>query len=113
MKKHLNIILLLGVVLLGLFLRFYQLGSINVGFFRDEAALGLNIWSILKTGADEYGKQLPLIFRSFEVFFMPAYVYLSLPFVFLFGLTEFSTRALAALSGTLLIAVGYLISKEI
>lgn len=113
MKKHLNLIILITIVILGTFLRFYNLGSTHLGFFRDEAALGFNIWSILQNGKDEFGQTLPLFFRSFEVFFMPAYVYLSTPIVFLFGLTEFSTRFLSALSGSLLILVSYLISKEL
>lgn len=113
MKKKFNTPALLAIVLLGGIIRFYHLGNVGIGFFRDEAAMGFNSWSILKTGADEFGRFLPLFFRSFEVFFMPAYEYLSVPFFMLFGPTEFSARFLSALSGTLLIFVGFLISKEL
>ena len=113
MKNKFNKLILILIVLLGGIIRFYKLGSIETGFFRDEAALGFNSWSILKTGADEFGRFFPLIFRSFEVFFMPAYTYLSVPFFAFFGQSEFSARALSALSGTLLIFISYLISKEL
>ena len=113
MKKHLNKIILLALIILGAFLRFNKLGTGGIGFFRDEAAMGFNTWSIVKTGADEFGQSLPLFFRSFEVFFMPAYEYLSIPFFLVFGPIELSARALSAISGTLLIFVIYLISKEL
>jgi len=112
MTKKVITSVLVVIILLGAILRFYNLGSVALGFFRDEAALGFNTWSILKTGADEYGQRLPIIFRSFEVFFMPAYVYFSLPFFFVLGQTVFATRALAATSGVLLILFTYLIAKE-
>lgn len=105
--------ILLTIVFLGAVIRFYSLGDNGIGFFRDEAALGFNSWSILQTGADEYGQKLPVIFRSFEVFFMPAYVYLSVPIFAIFGLNEFSARALSGLSGTILILVAFLIANQL
>lgn len=108
--KHLILIL---IILLGFGLRLYRLGDNGIGFFRDEAALGYNAWSILKTGADEYGQKLPIFFRSFEVFFLPAYVYLSVPVFAIFGLTFFAARFLSFASGTALIYVGYLIANEV
>lgn len=112
MKKNLNKIILLILIILGAFLRLNKLGIGGIGFFRDEAAMGFNTWSILKTGKDEFGQSFPLFFRSFEVFFMPAYEYLSLPIFLLFGPTEFSARALSSISGILLIFISYLIAKE-
>lgn len=90
---------LLIVLLLAGILRLWKLGEIGMGFFRDEAALGYNIYSMAITGKDEFAKTLPLIFRSFEVFFLPLYVYLSIPIMKLIGLSVFSTRLLSALAG--------------
>lgn len=112
MDKKTKIILIL-IVLMALFLRVYNLGSTSLGFFRDEAALGYNSWAILKTGADEFGQKLPIIFRSFEVFFMPAYVYFSLPIFLIFGLSEFSARLLAAISGTVIVFTVFFIARKI
>jgi 4-amino-4-deoxy-L-arabinose transferase-like glycosyltransferase len=108
MKKILLLILLLGAAL-----RLLLLGEIPIGFFRDEAAMGYNAYSILKTGMDEFGMSYPLVFRSFEVFFLPLYVYLTVIPVGLMGLTEFSVRILSALSGVLTIFTAYLIAKEV
>ncbi len=111
MRKKI-LLILIGIILFGAFLRFYRLGNNGIGFFRDEAALGFNTWSILQTGADEYGHKLPIIFRSFEVFFLPAYVYLSIPFFLIFGPTVFATRALSAVSGIFLILCTFFVVKE-
>ena len=112
MSKKLVVALLAGIILLGAILRFYRLGDNGLGFFRDEAALGFNAWSLLSTGADEYGQKFPIIFRSFEVFFLPAYVYLSIPIFFLLGPTVIAARALSATAGTLLILTCFFIAKE-
>lgn len=112
MSKKLVVPLLAGIIFFGALLRFYRLGDNGMVFFRDEAALGFNAWSLLQTGADEYGQKFPIIFRSFEVFFLPAYVYLSLPIFLIFGPTVMASRALAAISGTLLIITCFFIAKE-
>src|SRR5579859_3616347 len=98
MKKY--IVVLILIFLLGSFLRFYQLGSIPAGFHRDEAYLGYNAYSILKTGRDMTGHFLPLHLESF--LYSPAgYSYFSIPFIALFGLSPFSVRFAAALFGCL------------
>lgn len=105
--------ILLGLILFGAILRLAFLGELPSGFFRDEAALGYNAYSIWQTGRDEYGKFLPVVFRSFEVFFLPAYVYLSAPLVGLLGPSELSVRLLSGLSGVALLYLAYLIASEI
>ncbi len=113
MQKHTINKLLIAIIALGAALRLLYLGSIPSGFFRDEAAIAYNAFSIWKTGADEFGMVAPLVFRSFEVFFLPAYIYISAPIVGIFGLGEFTSRLLSALSGMLAIYLVYLIVKEI
>lgn len=111
MKKILLILLL--IIFFSTLLRVVFLDNLPKGFFRDEAALGYNAYSLLKTGKDEYGVSNPLVFRSFEVFFLPAYVYLSVPIIAIFGLTEFSTRLLSAISGILIVAAAFFIAFEL
>jgi 4-amino-4-deoxy-L-arabinose transferase-like glycosyltransferase len=110
--KKTNIIIIF-LVLAGLVLRLVLLEIIPKGFFRDEAALGYNAYSIWESGKDEFGHPFPIVFRSFEVFFLPLYVYLSAPIVGIFGLSEFTTRFLSAFSGTVMLAIIYLIAKEV
>jgi hypothetical protein len=45
------------------------------GFFRDEAALAYNAYTIAHDGRDEYGARLPLYFSSFLDYKSPTFVY--------------------------------------
>lgn len=101
------------IFLLALFLRTYKLGSYPVSLTWDEAALGYNAYSILKTGKDEYGSVLPLIFKSFGDYKPGLYVYLAVPFVWLIGLSELAVRFPSALLGSLLAIVGYCLAKRL
>jgi 4-amino-4-deoxy-L-arabinose transferase-like glycosyltransferase len=89
-----------------------MLSSNPAGFFCDEASIGYNAYTILHTGKDEYGKILPIFFQSFGDYRHPIAVYSSLPFVFLFGLTEFAVRLQSVLYGILLITILYLLIKK-
>ena len=82
----------------------------SVGF--DEAGLGYNAYSILKTGKDEYGNFLPLSLRSFNDYKPALYTYLSIPFVAVLGLNETSTRMVSVLAGTLSLLFLYLFIRE-
>lgn len=106
-------IIILIILLAATVIRFYQLGNPSRGFYLDEAAIGYNAYSILKTGKDEFGKSFPLLFRSFTDFKAPLYIYLSIIPIKIFGLTPFSTRFLSALSGTIAILIAFLWIKLI
>jgi len=112
-KKLTTYIILSLIVLVGAFLRFYQLGSNPPSIDWDEASIGYNAYSILKTGADEYGNRLPIAFRSFDDYKPPVYIYLTVPSVAVFGLNEFAVRLPAALIGMLAVIVVYFLVKEI
>src|SRR3972149_8203592 len=88
-------------------LRLWNLGGNPPHLTPDEAALGYNAYSILKTGRDEYGQILPVIFKSFGDYKPGLYVYLTVPSVAIFGLTEFAVRFPSALSGILIIFLIY------
>ncbi len=110
MKSRLLIIL---IFFLAFVLRFWQLGSNPSSLDWDEASLGYNAFSILKTGRDEYGNLLPLSIQSFGDYKPPLYTYLTVIPVAIFGLNEFSVRFVSALFGFLTIIVGYLLIKEL
>lgn len=100
------------IILLGLFLRIYSLNRSPASVNFDEAALGYNAYSILKTGKDEYGNFLPLSLRSFNDYKPALYSYLSIPFVYLMGLNETSTRMVSAIAGTFSLIFLFLFLKE-
>jgi len=107
-----NWLLVIALLLAGV-LRLWHLGSIPPGLTPDEAALGYNAYSILHTGRDEYGKFLPIIFKSFGDYKPGLYIYLAIPSVATFGLNEFSTRLPSALFGVLSVFLIYLLVKEL
>lgn len=104
---------ILGIIfLVAIILRFYHLGDFPVGFHRDEAFLGFNAYSILKTGKDITGNFLPLHLQSF--LYSPAgYSYTSIPFIALFDLSPFSVRFASAFFGSLSILVTFFLAKEL
>jgi 4-amino-4-deoxy-L-arabinose transferase-like glycosyltransferase len=111
MKKI--IISLFIILLVAIGFRFYRLGSVPPSPDWDEAALGYNAYSILKTGRDEYGNFLPLSIRSFDDYKPPLYVYLTVPSVALFGLSVWSTRFPSAVMGVLAVLGTYFLAKEL
>jgi 4-amino-4-deoxy-L-arabinose transferase-like glycosyltransferase len=93
-------LLLVLLFILGTFFRLYRLSSYPPLLW-DEAALGYNSYSILKTGRDEFGQVLPLIFKSFGDYKPGLYIYLTLPFVKLLGLSVLSVRLPGVIFGSI------------
>lgn len=110
MKKYIPLFI---AIILGSFLRLWQVSSVPNGLTWDEAAIGYNAYSILKTGRDEHGAFLPIIFKSFGDYKPGAYIYLAVPSVAIFGLNEFAVRFPSVLAGILAIIGVYLLTKEL
>lgn len=113
MVKKKTLLVLFLLFLTALFLRLFQLGTNPEALNWDEAALGYNSFSILKTGADEYGHEFPLVLRSFDDYKPAVYSYFSIPFIYLWGLTIFSTRFVSAFFGSLMVFSMYIFVKNI
>lgn len=99
------------ILFLAFFLRFYKLDTVPPGLYIDEASIGYNAYSILKTGKDQYGERLPLWFRSFGDYKPPVYVYLTSVSMVIFGKNELAVRFPSALAGTLTVVVVYFLVK--
>ena len=110
-NKKIEKILVFSILVLSLIVKGYGLSKSppSVGF--DEAALGYNAYSLLKTGKDEYGNFLPLSLRSFNDYKPALYSYLSIPFVAILGLNETSTRMVSVVAGTVSLFFLYLFLK--
>jgi 4-amino-4-deoxy-L-arabinose transferase-like glycosyltransferase len=106
-------VVILSILLLAFVLRFYHLSTNPPGLYWDEASLGYNAYSILKTGKDEYSKFLPTIFRSYGDYKAPVYFYALIPSIVFFDLTDFAVRFPSALGGTLSVLLLYFISKKL
>ncbi len=107
MQKARPYFILIGIIVLAVFLRFWQLGKVPISPDWDEAALGYNAYSILKTGRDEYGIFLPRELRSYDDYKPPLYAYLTIPSIAAFGLNVWSVRLPSAVMGTLAVIGTY------
>jgi len=99
--------LLLLILILASFLRFYRLGSNPPSLHWDETAIGYNAYSILKTGRDEYGKLFPFIFKSFGDYKPGFYIYLTVPSIAILGLNELAVRLPSAVIGVLTVWLAF------
>jgi 4-amino-4-deoxy-L-arabinose transferase-like glycosyltransferase len=102
---------LLGVfaflIFVGVLLRVLFLGSLPAGLQQDEASIGYETLSLLKTGADRWGVKWPVYFISWGSGQNTLYAYLSIPFVWLFGNTDFAIRFLSMILGLGAIFLSY------
>ena len=89
MKIHkllLSLVLIVAVII-----RFYDINT-TPALNPDEAALGYNAYSLILTGKDEHGVSWPLHFKSFGDYKPGGYVYLTIPFIKVLGLTPLAVR---------------------
>lgn len=109
MTKRIKIILLSIIILGSFFLRTYQINQIPPSLNWDEVSIAYNAYSILKTGHDEWGQFLPLHFKAFGEYKLPAQVYASIPGIIIFGLNEFGVRITPIIYGTLTVLLLFLL----
>lgn len=98
-NKHTAVFIL--ILLVGLAVRFWALGTIPHGFSWDEAAIGYNGYAILTTRRDEWIERLPVSFKSFGDYKAPLAIYLNGFSTAVFGLTPFGVRLPFAIFGAL------------
>lgn len=106
--------LLIGIVALAAFLRFWMIGSIPPALTWDEVSWGYNAYSLGLDGKDEFGRFLPYDYlESFGDFKPPLYAYLDIIPVKIFGLTEFAVRFPSALFGVFTVLLTCFLAKEL
>lgn len=106
-------LLLILILLLAALLRIPYLGELPLGLTIDEAGQGYSAYSILKTGKDEWGDFLPLNPRGFGDYKPPLFMYLLVPSIAVFGLSEFSVRLPSAIAGILTVWIIYFLAKNL
>ncbi|HTG70365.1 MAG TPA: glycosyltransferase family 39 protein [Candidatus Udaeobacter sp.] len=110
MKKN-RILLLL--FLIGAAVRVLYAGSIPGGLNQDEASIGYEAYSILHYGTDRNGVKLPIHLIAWGSGQNALYAYLSMPFIYLFGLNVLSVRAVSILFGLISMILFYLIAARL
>ncbi len=104
---------LAAIVLVGALVRIIAIDENPPGFFTDEASVGYNAYTILKHGTDEHGEPWPVLFRAFGEFKLPVYIYTTVPFVAVLGLTEFAVRLASATYGVVAIVTVFLLASAV
>ena len=107
-------LLLFSILVLAAVLRLVAITKSPPSLYWEEAAIGYDAYSILKTGKDYHGNAFPLIaFPSFGDYKPSLYFYATVPSIAIFGLNDFAIRFPSAFSGVLTVLLVYLISKEL
>jgi 4-amino-4-deoxy-L-arabinose transferase-like glycosyltransferase len=105
--------LLVGIILLAGVLRLVRLNQSPPSLYWEEAALGYDAYSILKTGKDYHGNPWPLVaFESFGDWKPSGYFYALVPFVAVLGLNDWAVRLPSAIAGIVTVWLVYLIAGE-
>lgn len=113
-------ILLAVILMVAAALRFFALGSNPPGFMTDEAGYGVGAASIAATGRTIHGDFLPLYYHeptyarwgNSQIIYQPVQLYATVPFIWMFGKTEFATRAPSVCFALLAILGAYLFARE-
>ncbi len=101
------------IIGLAFFVRFWNLTSTPPALNWDEVSIGYNAYSILKTGKDEWGELLPLHFKSYGEYKLPAQIYFSIPGIYFFGLTELGVRITPIIYGTLTVLLLFFLVRAL
>lgn len=88
--------LLLATLLCYALLIFWRLTDYPIYFFCDEAVHAVEARSIIEHGFDSFGEYYPLFFHGFGDYQLGLSIYLQIPFVLIFGVSELAVRARSA-----------------
>ena len=114
MNKKKELFLLTLIFILAIFLRFFKLGQNPVSLYWDEAAIGLDAYSINQTGRDMNNMSwLQPVLGSYGDFKAPIMIWLVTISVHFFGMNPFAIRLPVAIFSLLTIYLIYLLVKEV
>ena len=106
-------LILILILLLSSFLRPYKVDQIPPSLSWDEASIGYDAYSILRTGKDQWEQITPFAFKSFGEYKYPFHIYASAVSIYFFGLNEFAVRFPAVLFGIINIFLIYLLAFKL
>lgn len=112
-NKHKRKFLIGLILIFGIVLRVVLFPNHPKGLNQDEASIGYDAWSILNYGVDRNGTSFPIHHISWGSGQNALYTYLTIPFVAIFGLNEFSVRIVNLLFSILSILAVYSTTKRL
>lgn len=101
------------IIAAGAFFRLQSLTSLPIALFGDEIDVGYQAWSLITTGRDYMGHLLPTYIQSLSEWRAPLLMYITAPFVGIFGPTDLAVRLPVALLGSASIYLIYLLGLTI
>ncbi|OGD63403.1 hypothetical protein A2160_02915 [Candidatus Beckwithbacteria bacterium RBG_13_42_9] len=114
MANKKDLIILFFIFLLGVFWRFFLLGSNPPSLYWDEVAIGLDGYSLATTGKDINGfSPFQPIFLSYGDYKAPVYIWLAVLPIKLLGLTLLAVRLPAAILGSILPILVWLLGRQL
>lgn len=108
-----ELFLFCSVLLLGILVRFYALGSVPAGLNQDEASMGYDAYALLHYGLDRNGMHNPVQMIAWGSGQNALQAYATMPFIALFDLSVFSIRLVPALFGVFCLMLFYWIARKI
>lgn len=102
------------IIILSCVLRLTHITSNPPSLSWDEISIGYNAYTILTHGVDEHGVHFPLgAFAAFGDYKPTLPVYLTVPFIIVFGLSELALRLPSALFGIMAVWLIYFLILEL
>ena len=105
--------ILFFLLTIGFIVRILGFTEKPLGLNQDEASIGYEAFSLLKTGFDRNGISFPIHFISWGSGQNALYAYLSMPFISIFGLNVFSARIVNVIFSCVSLIIFYLLFKLI
>lgn len=113
LKKNVFKGLLIAIFIVGVFVRVYRIDKMPNALNVDEASSGYDAFSIMKYGVDRNGNSYPVVLYAWGSGQSVLYSLISIPFIAMFGLTEFSMRIAMAIIGSISLIAIYFLLKNI
>jgi 4-amino-4-deoxy-L-arabinose transferase-like glycosyltransferase len=107
------IVALIGILVLGAWLRLDRLTEVPPSLYCDEAAVGYDAWSIATYGKDQWGNVMPLAFQSFGEYKYPVHIYATAVSVKILGYSDLAVRLPSALVGILNLVLLFLLARKL
>lgn len=105
--------LLFVIIGIAFWVRIVKVPTIPPSLSWDEVSIGYNAYSILVTGHDEHGRSYPLdTFIAYGDYKPPIPIYLTVPFIAIFGLTELAVRLPSVVAGTLTVLFTFFLAAQ-
>jgi hypothetical protein len=101
-----------GILLVGIFERVWEFGSLPPGLNPDETSSGVDAFSLYRFGVDRNAVSFPVHFISWGGGQNALYAYLMIPFIALGGLNPLTVRLPMLITGILSLPLVYYIAKR-